>query len=397
MKINKNIINEEEIILDESTKEEILLKAKTRIQKRELTNEEIKAQIENKELKKNLENVKIGTVTEAFREQKKRFIKLLKASWFGTMVFVLLLPVALTFVHAWSIASMAERFGSEFQRSFILGLCFAGLFEALMIGQVLSFNHKGARFTMWSAMAVLGIVTSLEIYKRGFDALELGDILRFVGGMFLIPIIKSFIIDIREKAEGKGKRPFKMLPESSQIKIKKDIKFFKSELDKFNNSKDIIETTISKKTGEKKERKKKAYTINRPNFREYSNSEQITQDDLKRLLVQNQIFTTLLWKELPTKRKASKGLEGTEEVENKHKEFILSNGQKSYKDLFININHCIDIIGNIPVKEYINKFATYYSMIEPNLFLSLITKNEFIKDKNLSDLSELIKDKYLKK
>ena len=56
---------------------------------------------------------------------------------------------------------MAERLGQNL--SSLHFWYFAGLFESLMLGQVLQFNHKAAKFTMYSAMSVLAIITSVEI------------------------------------------------------------------------------------------------------------------------------------------------------------------------------------------------------------------------------------------
>ncbi|MCB1144492.1 MAG: hypothetical protein KDK54_19715 [Leptospiraceae bacterium] len=342
---NKNLeISDNDIILDEETKDRIIEKKTERIKKRELTNEDIQSQIETKQLKSKLESVKIGTIGEAFADQKKRIIKLLRASWFGTIVFVLILPVMLSVVHAWSIGSMASRFGSDFTKSFVIGIFFAGLFESLMIGQVLAFNHKGARFTSYSAMMVLALITGLEIYKRGFEALELADILRFVGGTFLIPIIKSFIIQIREKAEGKNKRPFDRLPEETQRIIKNDLLEVKRLLEKYENSPSTTKRIMNSK-GVTIEKKEKDFKIERQNFREYSNSKRIEQDSLKKLLVDYKIFTNRCWKELPTKRKVKvDGLEGTlENQENQAEKTtqeneIVPEKNNSVKENFISRN-----------------------------------------------------------
>lgn len=308
-----NSIKEDEIYLDKETQDEILERKTARIAKRELTNEEIQQQIETKQLKSKLESVKIGTIGEAFQDQKKRFIKLLRASFFGTTVFVLFLPVLLSIVHAWSIASMSSRFGNDFNKAFIVGIFFAGLFESLMIGQILQFNHRGARFTSFSAMLVLAIITGLEIYKRGFEALELADILRFVGGTFLIPIIKSFIIQIREKAEGKYKRKFETLPEETQKSIIKDLQFIQMQLERYENAPTKTRRIMNSK-GITIEKLEKDFKIERQNFREYSNSKRIDQDSLKKLCVEYKVFSNRAWKELPTKRKTpTAGLEGAQE------------------------------------------------------------------------------------
>lgn len=300
---------ESTITLDDPTKEKILSKHRKRIAKKELGNAELKARIEKKDLEQKLEAAKIGTLASAFNEQKKQILKLLQASFFSAIIFLLILPTVLSFTHGYSIASMAERLGSPFIPAYILGVIFAGLFEGLMLGLVLQFAHKSARLTQYSAMAVIGIVTSVEVFKKGIDVLQLTDVIRLVGGIALIPVIKAYAGKIRDKAEGKGKKNYERLPEDIQDTIIKDCKYLKGELAKFQAIPTKTETRFNTKTGktETKTVRTGVYKIDRFNFREYSNAKQIFEHSLKKVLVDNGIYTNTLWKQIPSKGKKGKG------------------------------------------------------------------------------------------
>ena len=297
------------ITLDDSTKEKILSKHRKRIAKKELGNAELKARIEKKDLEQKLEAAKVGTLSTAFLEQKKQILKLLQASFFSAIIFLLILPTVLSFTHGYSIASMAERLGSPFIPAYILGVIFAGLFEGLMLGLVLQFAHKSARLTQYSAMAVIGIVTSVEVFKKGLDVLQLTDVIRLVGGIALIPVIKAYAGKIRDKAEGKGKKNYERLPEDIQDRIKIDCKYLKGELDKYQAIPTKTESRYNTNTGktETKTVRTGVYKIDRYNFREYSNAKQIFEHSLKKVLVDNGIYTNTLWKQLPSKGKKGKG------------------------------------------------------------------------------------------
>ena len=297
------------ITLDDSTKEKILSKHRKRIAKKELGNAELKARIEKKDLEQKLEAAKVGTLSTAFLEQKKQILKLLQASFFSAIIFLLILPTVLSFTHGYSIASMAERLGSPFIPAYILGVIFAGLFEGLMLGLVLQFAHKSARLTQYSAMAVIGIVTSVEVFKKGLDVLQLTDVIRLVGGIALIPVIKAYAGKIRDKAEGKGKKNYERLPEDIQDRIKIDCKYLKGELDKYQAIPTKTESRYNTNTGktETKTVRTGVYKIDRFNFREYSNAKQIFEHSLKKVLVDNGIYTNTLWKQLPSKGKKGKG------------------------------------------------------------------------------------------
>lgn len=297
------------ITLDDKTKEKILGKHRKRIERKELGNAELKARIEKKDLQAKLEAANVGTLSTAFNEQKKQILKLLQASFFSAIIFLLILPTVLSFTHGYSIASMAERLGSPFIPAYVLGVIFAGLFESLMLGLVLQFAHKSARLTQYSAMAVIGIVTSVEVFKKGLDVLQLTDIIRLVGGIALIPVIKAYAGKIRDKAEGKGKKNYERLPEDIQDRIKIDCKYLKGELDKYQAIPTKTESRYNTNTGktETKTVRTGVYKIDRFNFREYSNAKQIFEHSLKKVLVDNGIYTNTLWKQLPSKGKKGKG------------------------------------------------------------------------------------------
>jgi len=317
------------ITLDDSTKEKILSKHRKRIAKKELGNAELKARIEKKDLEQKLEAASVGTFSTAFNEQKKQILKLLQASFFSAIIFLLILPTVLSFTHGYSIASMAERLGSPFLPAYVLGVIFAGLFEGLMLGLVLQFAHKSARLTQYSAMAVIGIVTSVEVFKKGLDVLQLTDVIRLVGGIALIPVIKAYAAKIRDKAEGKGKKNYERLPEDIQDTIKKDCKYLKGELEKFQAIPTKTETRFNPQTGKTNTftRKEGVYKIDRFNFREYSNAKQIYEHSLKKILVDNGIYTNTLWKQLPSKK--GKGKNETIEMN----EFLQTTESKNPKKL----------------------------------------------------------------
>lgn len=296
---------ENTITLDDSTKEKILSKHRKRIAKKELGNAELKARIEKKDLEQKLEAASIGTLSTAFNEQKKTILRLLQASLIATIIFIFLLPIVLSFLHGYSIASLAERLGGKFGIAYIFGILFSGIFESLMIGMVLQFNDKGARFTMYAAMIVLALVTSVEVFKRGLDVLQITDLTRLIGGIALLPIVKVFTAKIRDKAEGKGKKNFERLAEEVRNAILKDCKKLKEELKKYQAIPTKTETRFNPKTGKTNTftRKEAVYKIDRFNFREYSNAKQIYEHSLKKILVDNGIYTNTLWKQIPTRKK----------------------------------------------------------------------------------------------
>ena len=113
---------ESTITLDDSTKEKILSKHRKRIAKKELGNAELKARIEKKDLEQKLEAASVGTLATAFNEQKKQLLSLLQASLIATIIFIFLLPIVLSFLHGYSIASLAERLGGKFGIAYILSL-----------------------------------------------------------------------------------------------------------------------------------------------------------------------------------------------------------------------------------------------------------------------------------
>lgn len=299
---------ESTIRLDDTTKEKILNKHRKRIARKELSNADLKATIEKNELKQKLEAAKVGTFEQAFLEQKKSILKLLQASFFSTIVFLLILPTVLSFTHAYSIASMAERLGGNFLSAYIIGWVFSGLFEGLLLGLVLQFAHKPARFSQYAAMLVLAIISSIEVFKKGIDVLQLTDVVRLVGGIFLIPVIKAYVGKIRDKAEGKGKKLFERLSEETQKSMKDDFLFLQSELKKWQAIPTKTEQVFDKKSGRTKTitKKERIHKIDRFNFREYSNAKGILEHDLKKKLVEYGIFTNTLWKELPSKRETAK-------------------------------------------------------------------------------------------
>jgi len=313
---------EDSIILNDSTKEKILNKHRKRIEKKEIGNAELKARIEGKELQQKLEEAKVGTFSSAFLEQKKQILKLLNASAFSTIIFLFILPIVLSFTHAYSIASMAERLGSPFLPAYLLGWVFSGLFEGLMLGLCLQYAHKPARLTQYSAMAVIGIVTSVEVFKKGIDVLQLVDVIRLIGGIFLIPVIKAYAGKIRDKAEGKGKHSFERQPEENQKSILKDMIFLQGELKKFQSIPTKTETVMDRKTGKTKliTKRERVYKIERYNFREFSNAKRLTHEALKKLCVAYGIFTNVVWKELPGKRKTKPKTEGNESINQSVKE-----------------------------------------------------------------------------
>jgi hypothetical protein len=122
---------ENSIILDDSTKEKILNKHRKRIEKKEIGNAELKARIEGKELQAKLEQAKVGSWNSALLEQRKQILKLMQYSFFSAIVFLFALPAILSFLHAYSIASMSERLGGKFLVSYLFGLVFSGLLEKL--------------------------------------------------------------------------------------------------------------------------------------------------------------------------------------------------------------------------------------------------------------------------
>ena len=292
------------ITLDDSTKEKILSKHRKRIAKKELGNAELKARIEKKDLEQKLEAASVGTLATAFNEQKKQLLSLLQASLIATIIFIFLLPIVLSFLHGYSIASLAERLGGKFGIAYIFGILFSGIFESLMIGMVLQFNDKPARLTMYAAMIVLALVTSIEVFKRGLDVLQITDLTRLIGGIALLPIVKVFTAKIRDKAEGKGKKNFERLAEDVRNAILKDCKKLQGELKKFQAIPTKTETRFNPKTGKTNTftRKEGVYKIDRFNFREYSNAKQIYEHSLKKILVDNGIYTNTLWKQLPSKK-----------------------------------------------------------------------------------------------
>jgi hypothetical protein len=292
------------ITLDDSTKEKILSKHRKRIAKKELGNAELKARIEKKDLEQKLEAASVGTLSTALNEQKKTILRLLQASLIATIIFIFLLPMVLSFLHGYSIASLAERLGGKFGIAYIFGILFSGIFESLMIGMVLQFNDKPARLTMYAAMIVLALVTSIEVFKRGLDVLQITDLTRLIGGIALLPIVKVFTAKIRDKAEGKGKKNYERLPEDVRNAILKDCKKLQGELKKFQAIPTKTETRFNPKTGKTNTftRKEGVYKIDRFNFREYSNAKQIYEHSLKKILVDNGIYTNTLWKQLPSKK-----------------------------------------------------------------------------------------------
>ena len=292
------------ITLDDSTKEKILSKHRKRIAKKELGNAELKARIEKKDLEQKLEAATVGTFSNAVNEQKKTILRLLQASLIATIIFIFLLPMVLSFLHGYSIASLAERLGGKFGIAYIFGLMFSGIFESLMIGMVLQYNDKGARLTMYAAMIVLALVTSIEVFKRGLDVLQITDLTRLIGGIALLPIVKVFTAKIRDKAEGKGKKNFERLAEDVRNAILKDCKKLQKELKKYQSIPTKTETRFNPKTGKTNTftRKEGVYKIDRFNFREYSNAKQIYEHSLKKILVDNGIYTNTLWKQLPSKK-----------------------------------------------------------------------------------------------
>ena len=104
---------ESTITLDDSTKEKILSVHKKRITKREIGNANLKAKIESTELQQKLEAAKVGTLNNALLEQKKQILKLLNASFFGTIIFIFLMPLGLSFSTGYSIGTMSERFANS--------------------------------------------------------------------------------------------------------------------------------------------------------------------------------------------------------------------------------------------------------------------------------------------
>ena len=292
------------ITLDDSTKEKILSKHRKRIAKKELGNAELKARIEKKDLEQKLEAATVGTLSNAVNEQKKTILRLLQASLIATIIFIFLLPMVLSFLHGYSIASLAERLGGKFGIAYIFGLMFSGIFESLMIGMVLQYNDKGARLTMYAAMIVLALVTSIEVFKRGLDVLQITDLTRLIGGIALLPIVKVFTAKIRDKAEGKGKKNFDRLSEEVRNAILEDCKKLQKELKKYQAIPTKTETRFNPKTGKTNTftRKEGVYKIDRFNFREYSNAKQIYEHSLKKILVDNGIYTNTLWKQLPSKK-----------------------------------------------------------------------------------------------
>jgi hypothetical protein len=292
------------ITLDDSTKEKILSKHRKRIAKKELGNAELKARIEKKDLEQKLEAASVGTLSTAFNEQKKQILSLLQASLIATIIFIFVLPIVLSFLHGYSIASLAERLGGKFGIAYIFGILFSGIFESLMIGMVLQFNDRPARLTMYAAMIVLALVTSIEVFKRGLDVLQITDLTRLIGGIALLPIVKVFTAKIRDKAEGKGKKNFERLAEDVRNAILKDCKKLQGELKKFQAIPTKTETRFNPKTGKTNTftRKEGVYKIDRFNFREYSNAKQIYEHSLKKILVDNGIYTNTLWKQLPSKK-----------------------------------------------------------------------------------------------
>lgn len=292
------------ITLDDSTKEKILSKHRKRIAKKELGNAELKARIEKKDLEQKLEAASVGTFATALNEQKKTILRLLQASLIATIIFIFLLPMVLSFLHGYSIASLAERLGGKFGIAYLFGILFSGIFESLMIGMVLQFNDKPARLTMYAAMIVLALVTSIEVFKRGLDVLQITDLTRLIGGIALLPIVKVFTAKIRDKAEGKGKKNFERLAEDVRNAILEDCKKLQKELKKFQAIPTKTETRFNPKTGKTNTftRKEGVYKIDRFNFREYSNAKQIYEHSLKKILVDNGIYTNTLWKQLPSKK-----------------------------------------------------------------------------------------------
>ena len=292
------------ITLDDSTKEKILSKHRKRIAKKELGNAELKARIEKKDLEQKLEAATVGTFSNAVNEQKKTILRLLQASLIATIIFIFLLPIVLSFLHGYSIASLAERLGGKFGIAYIFGILFSGIFESLMIGMVLQFNDKPARLTMYAAMIVLALVTSIEVFKRGLDVLQITDLTRLIGGIALLPIVKVFTAKIRDKAEGKGKKNFDRLSEEVRNAILEDCKKLQKELKKYQSIPTKTETRFNPKTGKTNTftRKEGVYKIDRFNFREYSNAKQIYEHSLKKILVDNGIYTNTLWKQLPSKK-----------------------------------------------------------------------------------------------
>ena len=301
---------ESTITLDDSTKEKILSVHKKRITKREIGNANLKAKIESTELQQKLEAAKVGTLNNALLEQKKQILKLLNASFFGTIIFIFLMPLGLSFSTGYSIGTMSERFANSFTPAFLIGTFSTGLFEMLMINLVLSFAHKGANRAMYSSMIVIAIITGIEIYKRGIDSLALTDLARFVGNLFLVPTIKVVASKIRDAAENASKtkinkKNFDRLPEETQ-KFLIDLCLDLSEQQvKFNSIPEKVETFFDKNTGLTKTRKIKTtdFKINRPNFKEVSNANYITEHSLRKLCVKYGVYNTTCFRAIPSKGK----------------------------------------------------------------------------------------------
>jgi len=303
---------EQVITLDDVTKEKILKKHRNRIAKKEVKNAEIKATIEGKELEQRLAAAKTGSWESALNEQKKQILKLVQYSFFGSIVFLFILPIVLSFLHAYSIASMASRLGSPFAPAYIIGFVFAGLGEGLMLGLVLQFAHRQAKYTMYSALSVIAIVTSVEIFKSGIEVLQLTDVVRVIGSLGLIPVIKSFAANIRDAAEKEGnpnkKLPFERQPEAIQNKIITDCIYLKGELDKFQAIPVKSEQRFNPTTGKTATftKKERIYKINRFSFPEYSNATHTLEHSLKKVLVSYKVYTNICWKQLPSKNKNKK-------------------------------------------------------------------------------------------
>lgn len=304
---------EDSIILNDSTKEKILNKHRKRIEKKEIGNAELKARIEGKELQAKLEEAKVGSWNSALLEQRKQILKLMQYSFFSAIVFLFALPAILSFLHAYSIASMSERLGGKFLVSYLFGLVFSGLMESLMIGLCLQFAHRQSRMTMYSAMSVIGIVTSVEVFKKGIDVLQLVDVVRLIGSIFMIPVIHAFACKIRDKAE-KGNNPnkkllYERLNEETQKSIDKDLIFLQGELKKFHAVPTKTETKLNTNTGKTFQaiKRENVYKIDRFSFPEYSNAKHILRHSLEKKLVEFGVYTTLCWKQLKShKNKATK-------------------------------------------------------------------------------------------
>ena len=174
-------------------------------------------------------------------------------------------------------------------------------------------------------MSVLAIITSVEIFKRGLDFLQITDLTRAIGGIALLPIVKSFVAKIRDKAEKEGKPHKKLLyerlPEDVQKSIDKDFIFLQGELAKLQAIPTKTETVLDKKTGKMKTitRREKVFKVERFSFPEYSNAKGILEHSLRKKIVEYKVYTNVLWKQLKS-NKANKAKIKAEKPVNEHPE-----------------------------------------------------------------------------